>query len=66
MKMVQALHKIYEVLIGADKIKAGRLLHQQHQLLYGGTEVLAEVMDMSLIKRGTGTMQLIRLVIRKM
>ena len=64
MKLVHAVHKIYEVLVGANTIKAYRLLLQQRQLLYSGIEVSAEVMDILLMEKAIGAMHLIRLWIK--
>jgi len=64
MKIVQAINKLYEILIGAGELKAYRLLQQQRELLYRGIEVTAEVIDISLLQKAVGTMHLIRLCIK--
>lgn len=64
MKLVDAVHKIYEVLAGANTARAYRLLLLQRQLLYSGIEVSAEVMDILLMEKTIGAMHLIRLWIK--
>ena len=64
MKILQAIHKAYEILVGTDRLKAYRFLQQQRQLLYSGIEVSAEVMDISLMQKAIGTMHLVRLCIK--
>lgn len=64
MKIGRIIYQLYELLIGADKAGSLRLLHQQRQLLATGIEVWAEIVQVSMLPKMTGTLQQAHLSIK--
>lgn len=64
VKIFRLLYKIYEMLIGADKAKALRILQQQRKIISDGIEMPAEVMNVSLLPKNVGRFRQVRLSLR--